>query len=179
MAIASSDIKYRLTVKTGVAGEAATSTPAGSLGKYASTTDLVDATLDNLFDDVSGDENAASDVEYRCFFVHNNHASITWENVKVWISSETAGGASAAIGLDPAGVSAKGAAVAQAATIVNEDTAPAGVVFTAPTTKSTGLTIGDIAAGSVAAIWIRRTAANSAALDTDGVVIRCEGDTAA
>lgn len=179
MAITAADILFKLSVAAAAGDTTAQADPNASLGDQISTTQITDATLHNLFDKVTGDDNAASDVEYRCFFVHNNHASLTWENVKVWISSETAGGASAAIGLDPAGVTAKGLGSAQAAVIANEDTAPAGVAFTAPTTKSTGLTIGDIAAGSVAAIWIRRTAANSAALDTDGVVIRCEGDTAA
>lgn len=178
MAITAPDILFKLSVAA-AAGDTTAGTPATSLGDQISTTQIVDATVHNLFDKITGDENAASDVEYRCFFVHNNHATLTWENVKVWISSETAGGASAAIGLDPAGVTVKGLGSAQAATVATEQDAPAGVAFTAPTTKTAGLTIGDIPAGSVAAIWVRRTAANSAALDTDGVVIRCEGDTAA
>jgi hypothetical protein len=39
--------------------------------------------------------------------------------------------------------------------------------------------LGDIPAGQCKAIWVRRTAANSAALDVDGAVIRVEGDSAA
>lgn len=179
MAITATDILFKLSTTAGTAGNQNTSTAAGSLGKYISTTQMTDNTVGNLFDDVTGDENAASTVEYRCFFVHNDHGSLTWESVKVWISSEVAGGASVAIGLDPAGVTAKGLGSAQAATIANESTAPAGVTFTAPTTKAAGLSVGDIAAGSVQAIWVRRTAANTAAVDADGATIRCEGDTAA
>lgn len=41
---------------------------------------------------VTGDENAASDVEYRCIFVHNNHATLTLQGVVVWLSAEVAGG---------------------------------------------------------------------------------------
>jgi hypothetical protein len=96
-----------------------------------------------------------------------------------WIASETAGGASTAIGLDTTGVTPHGQAGVQALTIANDTTAPAGVTFSAPTTKATGLSIGNIAAGSVQAIWIRRTAANTSALDVDGVVPRVEGDTSA
>lgn len=180
MAITAADILFKLSVTTGAAGDAtAQANPNASLGKYISTTQITDATLANLFDKITGDENAASTVDYRCMFVHNAHATITWESVVAWIASETAGGASTAIGLDPAGVTPKGQAGAQAATIANELAAPAGVTFSAPTTKASGLAIGNIAAGSVAAIWIRRTAANSAALDVDGVVPRCEGDTSA
>jgi hypothetical protein len=178
MAITAADIKFKLSV-VAAAGNTTASTPAAALGDQVSTTEIVDATLHNLFDVITGDENAASDVEYRCIFVHNDHATLTWEAVRVWLSAETAGGAVAAIGLDPAGVTAKGAATAQAATIANEGAAPAGVAFTAPTTKATGLLIGDIPAGSVAAVWIRRSAANTAAVDLDGVTIRAEGDTAA
>lgn len=179
MAITASEILFKLSVAAAAGDTTAQADPNASLGDQISTTQITDATLHNLFDKITGDENAASDVEYRCFFVHNNHASLTWESVVVWLSSETAGGATVAIGLDPAGVTAKGSGSAQAATIANESTAPAGVTFSAPTSKGAGLSIGNIAAGSVAAIWVRRTAANTAALDTDGVVIRCEGDTAA
>lgn len=178
MAIIASDILFKFSVAA-AAGDTTVGTAAGSLGDQISTTAITDATLHNLFDVVTGDENAASDVEYRCFFVHNNHATLTWENVVVWLSSETAGGASAAISVDTTGVTAKGSASAQAKTVADESTAPTSQTFSAPTTKGTGLSIGNIPAGSVAAIWIRRSAANTAALDLDGVVVRVEGDTAA
>lgn len=179
MAITATDIQFRLSVKTGSAGDTTAGTTDGSLGKYVSTTQITDATLSNLFDAVTGDENAASDVEYRCYFVLNNHGTLTWQNVVVWLSSETAGGASAAIAVDGVAASAKGSASAQADEVANEQTAPSGETFSAPTTKGTGLSIGNLTAGQVRAIWVRRTAANTAALDVDGVVIRCEGDTAA
>lgn len=178
MAITAADILWKFSV-VAAAGDTTAGTAAGSLGDQISTTQITDASLHNLFDAVTGDENAASEAEYRCHFIHNNHGSLTWENVVVWLSAEVAGGAVAAIGLDPVGVTAKGSASAQAATIANENTAPAGVSFSAPTTKGTGLSIGNIPAGSVVAVWTRRTAANTAALDNDGVTLRAEGDTAA
>jgi hypothetical protein len=178
MAVTAADILFKLSV-VAAAGDTTASTPAAALGDQVSTTAIVDATLHNLFDKITGDENAASIVDYRCFFIHNNHGTLDLETPKVWINSETAGGASTAIGLDPAGVTPKGQASAQAATIANELAAPAGVTFTAPTTKATGLAGATCPAGSVFAVWVRRTAANTAAVDTDGVVIRVEGDTAA
>jgi hypothetical protein len=178
MAIVAADVLFKFSVAA-AAGDTTGGTAATSLGDQISTTQITDATLHNLFDVVSGDENAASEAEYRGIFVHNNHGSLTWENVVVWISAEVAGGAVAAISVDTTGVTAKGSGTAQMKTIANEDTAPATQTFTAPTTKGTGLSIGNIPAGSVAGIWIRRTAANTAALDSDGVTIRCEGDTAA
>ena len=57
MPIASTDILYKLSVTAGAAGNAtAQATPANSFGKYISTTQIVNNTLDNLFDDVTGDD---------------------------------------------------------------------------------------------------------------------------
>lgn len=179
MAITAADIKFKFSVKTGSAGNSTAGTAAGSLGKYISTTEITDATLHNLFDVVTGDENAASDVEYRCIFVHNAHATLTWQSPVVWLSAEVAGGCTAAIAVDGVAASAIGSASAQADEVANEGTAPTGESFSSPTTKGTGLALSDIPAGQCRAIWIRRTAANTAALDNDGVTIRVEGDTAA
>lgn len=178
MAITASDILYKFSVSA-AAGDTTAGTAATSLGDQVSTTQITDATLHNLFDVITGPENAASEAEYRCFFVHNNHATLTWENVVCWLSAETAGGAAAAISVDTTGVTPKGQASAQAKTVADENTAPTSQTFTSPTTKATGLAIGSIPAGSVAAIWVRRTAANTVAVNNDGVTIRCEGDTAA
>jgi len=180
MAIVTGDLHWKFSVKTGSAGNSTAGTAAGSLGKYISTTDITDNTLNNLFDDISGDENAASTIDYRCIFFHNAHATITLVGTKVWLSAEVAGGASCAIAIDNAAASAIGSAGAQADQIATEITAPTTVgAFSSPTTKGTGLTLGDIPAGQCRAVWIRRTAANSAALDSDGVTIRAEGDTSA
>jgi hypothetical protein len=181
MAIAASDIKFKLSQKVTGNGNDATSTPAASLGKNISTTEITDNTLNNLFDDVSGDENAASDVEYRCIFVHNAHATLTWTGVVAWLSAEVAGGASIEIAIDDIEDSAIADTNDQADTIADESTAPgAGVgAFSAPTTKATGLALGDIAPGYCRAIWVKRTAANTVAVDNDGVTISVAGDTGA
>lgn len=180
MAITASDIQYRFSVSA-AAGDTTAGTAAGSLGDQCSTTQIPDATLHALFDKITGPENAASEAEYRCIFVYNSHATLTWENVVVWLSAETAGGAAAAIALDDIAPVDIDSASAQADSIADENTAPgAGVgAFSSPTTKGTGLVIGDIPPDFCKAIWIRRTAANTAAVNNDGVTIRCEGDTAA
>lgn len=179
MAITESDILKKLATTAGAAGNSEAGTPAGSLGKYISTTEITEATLLNLFDAITGDENAASTVDYRCVFVHNAHATLTMQSTVVWISAETSGGASASIGVDTTAASAIGASAVQALTIASETTAPAGVSFSAPTTKGTGLSLGDIPAGSCRAFWVRRTAANTPAVDVDGAVFSIACDTAA
>lgn len=179
MAITASDIQFRLSVNTGPGNSTAQADPNDSIGGFVATTQVTDATLHNLFDVITGDENAASDVEYRCFFVVNKHATLTWYSAVAWLQSETAGGASVAIAKDGTGVVAYDGAGAQAERIADESTAPSGESFSSPTTKGTGISLGDIGPDECIAIWVRRTAANSAALDADGVVIRVEGDTAA
>lgn len=178
MPIVGSDILYKYSVAA-AAGDTTPGTAATSLGDQISTTQLPDASVDNLFDVVTGDENAASEAEYRCFFVHNAHASLSWVNVVVWLSAEVGGGAAAAISVDTTGITALGSGAAQAKSVADENTAPAAQAFSSPTTKGTGLAIGTIPPGNVAAIWVRRTAANTPAMSNDGVTIRCEGDTAA
>jgi hypothetical protein len=174
MAIVAADIVKRLSVVTGSAGDSTAGTPAGSLGKYVATTVITDATLNNIFDDVTGAEAAAGSTEYRCLFVLNNHATLTYQGATVTILSQTALGGLIDIAIDNIAVSAKGSASAQAALIANETTAPTGVsAFTAGPH-----TIGDIAPGQVKGIWLRRTVSPGAAgLNPDGVILRFSGDT--
>lgn len=179
MSISSSDIVFRYSTTSGSAGDTTAGAAATSLGKYASTT-VVATGANGLFDDVSGAENAASTVDYRCIFVLNNHATLTLQNATVYISSEVSGGTSIALAVDNIAASAKGGSSAQAAQIANETTAPSGVgAFSSPTTQATGISIGNLTAGQVRGIWVRRTAANTAALDADGVTIGVGGDTSA
>lgn len=179
MAIVAGDIVLRLSTTAGSAGDTTTGTAPGSLGKYVSTT-VMPSTLNGLFDDVTGSENAASTVDYRCIFVLNNHATLTASAMTIYLASEVAGGTSIAIALDSIAASAKGSASAQAAQIASETTAPTGVgAFSSPTTDGTGLSIGSLAPGQVKAVWVRRTAANSAPLSNDGVTLAVTFDTPA
>jgi hypothetical protein len=171
MAIVSTDIVFRYSVAA-AAGNTTASSANASLGDQIATNGPTTAAANNVFDDVSGAESTAGDVEYRCLFGLNNHASLTLIGAVLAIDSETAGGASVQIGLDPAGVTVKGLASAQAATVANESTAPAGVTFSAGP-----LTIGDIVAGSVQGFWIKRTVPPGAAAANDGAVFSITGDT--
>ena len=179
MAIIPADVLIKFSEKSGTAGNQNAGTPAGSLGKYISTTLVTDASLHNLFDIVSGDENEASDVEYRCIFVHNSHGTLVLENAVVWLSAETGGGADAAIAIDDVAASPIGQASAQADEVADEDTAPSGESFSSPTTKGSALSLGNIPAGECRSFWIRRSAANTGAVDNDDVTIQVDGDTAA
>ena len=88
MAIAETDILYKLS------GGTTNTSPAASLGLAMSTQSggiiVKTKTFNSIFDDVSGAEAAAGDIEYRCIYVHNNHGSLTLTSAKVWIETNTA-----------------------------------------------------------------------------------------
>jgi hypothetical protein len=173
MAIVAGDIVFRLSVAA-AAGDTTVGTPATSLGDQVATTAITTAQLNNLFDDVSGAESAAGDIEYRCLFVLNNHATLTLTNATIEVLSQTAGGGTVDIATDNIAVSAKGAATPQAATIANESTVPTGI----SAWGAGPLALGDLGPGQVKAVWLRRTVtAGAGAVDPDGLVLRVNGDT--
>lgn len=179
-AITSAEIVYRYSVKTGAAGDSTAGTAAGSLGKYVSTTAWAGGVANDLFDDISGAENAANTVDHRGIFILNNNTANVLQSAVVYISAEVAGGASVTIATDNITSAPKGQAGAQGAEIANETTAPTGVsAFSAPTTLGAGLSLGNIGIAQVRQFWIKRTAANSAALSNDGATFTVAGDTGA
>ncbi len=179
MPISSTDILLKYSTLSGSQGNTGIGNPDGSLGKYISTTQIPNAGLDNLFNDITGLQNAQSQVDYRCAFVHNNHATLVFQNAILYIPSQVAGGASAFIGADPAVASPINQSASQATAIIISTNTPTGVVFTAPTDRTTAVALGNIPAGYCKAIWVKRVAANTVAVNSDGAVIRIEGDSAA
>lgn len=170
--ISASDIVKRYSV-VAATGDSSAGTAATSLGDQVSTTAITDATLNNIFDDVDGAEAASGGVDYRCIFLLNNHATLTYVGAMVSVQSESAGGSTIDIATDNIAVSAKGSASAQAAVIANEGVAPTGV----SAFGDGPLAIGDMAPGTVKAIWIRRTTpASATAMNPDSFVLAVTGD---
>ncbi len=169
MTIVASDIQFRLS------GGAANSDPNASIGGAKSSVQITDASLHNLFDIVSSAEGAAGDTEYRCFYVHNAHATLTLQAAKVHIQTQTPDSdTSVEIGLGAAAVNATETAVA------NESTAPGSVTFSTAAGSGNALSIGDIPAGQHKAVWVKRiVSAAAAAYNADSVILRVSGDTAA
>jgi hypothetical protein len=171
MAIAESDLEYRIS------GGANNESPAAALGGAMSTKAagvITTEELNNIFDDVSGDEGKAGDVEYRGFYIKNKHATLTLTGAKLWITQD------ADSADDATAIALSDEAVNEALeTIANESTAPSGPTFTAPTTKEAGLSIGNIPAGQYRGIWVRRTiTAGAAAKNKVTFKVRVEGDSA-
>lgn len=171
MPINAANLKYYLS------GGAGNADPNASLGGARSNT-LVPAGINNLFDDVLGDEAAAGDIEYRCIFFRNEDADADglMAPLKAWISGLTsAAGDEIDIGIDPVGKNG-----VAAGPVANENTAPAGVAFTRPVTKAGGLDLPTppYVQNDFIAIWIRRTVTAGAAADAnDTASVSCEGDT--
>ena len=172
--LTSSDIEVRYSAATGP-GDSANGTAAASFGGHLSQTRVVGSVMHNLFDVVTGTENAAMDVEYRCMFFANTSADDTLSLARIWIESQVDGGAVCAIGLDPTGVTDIDSATAQAVTVANESTPPAGVTFSAPTAEVDALSAGSVGPRQCFALWVRRTAANTPAMTNDGVTLRLSG----
>jgi hypothetical protein len=173
MPIVAGDIAFKYSIKTGSAGNTTASAGATSLGKYIST-----STFDTApFADVPAADNTASTPDYECYFLLNNHATLTLKAAGVYISSEVAGGTAISIATDNVAASAKGSSSAQADQISTRLNAPTAVsAFSSPTTAATALSLGDIPAGSCRAFWAKRTPANTAAT-ADGVTFGFTGET--
>lgn len=181
-AIVSADIVTLLAAPGASAGNSVSGVVGDSWGKYCSTTPLSGTPLDNLFPDVTGAENAASQVDYACVFILNNTGSGNiMLNAVAWLplSAFVTGGCIVAIAVDPAAASAKGSSGQQAAVITASTNAPAGVSgWAAPSsTNSGGVSVGNIPPGDVRAVWIRRTATNSAPVNNDGYTMQVDCDT--
>lgn len=162
MAIIATDIQYRLS------GGSSNTDPTISFGGVKSTT----SAGSNVFDDVTSAEAAAGATEYRCLYVHNNHGSLTYTAPKFWIDVQTPSADTVlAVGVGAAAVNGTETAPADAYT------APASVVFSAPSSLAGGLALGDLPAGQHRAVWVRRTTTAGAAVAADGFTIKTSGDT--
>jgi hypothetical protein len=171
MPIIDTDIQVRLS------GGSANVDAGASLGGAKSSTVIVDDVLNNLWDNVGGIESGAGDIEYRCVYIHNAHATLTMINAKVYLDALTdSSDDEVDIGL---GTSLVGSATEEQL-VANETTAPTGVTFSRPTSYATGLLIGDIEPGEHKAVWIRRTVnAGAAAFTNNGYDLAVESETLA
>lgn len=165
MAIASSDIKFYLS------GGAANSDPAASIGGAISST----LAGTNIFANVSSADATSGKTYYRCVYIKNTHGTLTLENAKVYIQSNTPSTTTAiTMALDGVGINATAEGPK-----ADQYTAPSGETFSSPSSGSP-LSLGNIPAGQYYAIWIKLVVdASSPAYANDGFTIRVAGDTAA
>ena len=169
MPIVSTDIKFYLS------GGAANADPDASLGDAISATEIVSATLHNLFDIVNSSEANDGDTEYRCFYVKNTHATLTLQNAVVFVQTESpSADTDEEIGLGTSAINGV------EKTVADEQTAPDGETFSQANLEGAALAIGNLAPGDTKAIWFKRViSAAAAAVNNASSVLRVKGDTAA
>lgn len=168
MSITITDITWWLS------GGASNTDPDASIGGAISTVgEITSDVANNLFDDVSGAEAASGDTEYRCFFIKNSSGTDTWESVVVWINANTPStDDTIAIALTTNGKNNA------AETPGDESTPPSGPTFSTPTSKGTGLSIGDLSPGDYYAIWVKRTVdALAGGYPDNSFILEIEGET--
>ena len=81
-----------------LSGGSTNSFASDSLGGEPSNT-LIGSGINNLFSDLSSAEVEAGYIDYRCFYVFNDHETETLYDSKIYISSQAPNGASIQLGL--------------------------------------------------------------------------------
>jgi hypothetical protein len=154
-----------------LSGGSSNTDPNLALGDDMSSTVVSLTPLNNLFDNVSSAERASGTVEYRCFYIKNEHSTEELQNASVFISKQTDSSTTAVdIGLDSAGINGT------AEIIPNETTAPVSVTFTRPAAPGDAIVVGDLEPGDYFAVWVRRTVdALTEARASDAFDIRIQG----
>lgn len=161
MSVLTADIKYYLTPN-------ANSTPADSLGG-AGYGDEIPGTIHSIFGAVTPAEAIAGSVKYRAIGVKNTNVSLPLYDAVNYISIETSSvDDTIAVAYDTGTQS-----------VADEDTAPSAPVlsFSTPVTKETGIALGDIAAGALKRIWLRRTVTAGAGSGTSTGALSVAGGT--
>ena len=132
----------------------------GSIGGARSGTSIVDATNENLIDDISRKEVLVGKTEYRCYYIYNSSSTIPIHGGIVFIDEDPSA-TTVTMGLDPAG-SGNGTTTGVAQTIITEDTAPTGVTFEDAGEFRVKLALPLLRPLESQAVWIKRVAAAGA-----------------
>lgn len=147
-----------------------------STGGARSGTNIVDATSQNLIDDVSRKEVLVGKTEYRCFYVYNSSTTLDIHGGILYIDQDPSA-TTITMGLDPAGTG-DGQTTGVAQTIVTEDTSPTSVVFEDAGQYRVKLALPRLRPQESQAIWIKRVAtAGSGGVITIGVTGSGEEET--
>jgi len=163
-----------------LSGGAANSAPSASLGGTRSATTLSDATLNNLFDDVSAAEASSGDSEYRGIFLYLSTTE-TLSSPRVWVSaSSTAAGDEIYIATDSGGMQIS--TNMTMTSVSNESTAPTGMGSWTGYGTTISLSGSMAPTGSVGAgygLWIYRSVSvGASSYANNSATIAWDGETA-
>jgi hypothetical protein len=157
-------------------GGASNSNPSLSIGGAKSSIELSATAMNNLFDNVTGDEAAVGEDEYRLLYFQNVDTDVSGllEPVVVWETSSPPSGIVMEFGIADAGKNSAETAIADVYT------APAGVTFGVYDAKLTGLDLPDAPymQNEYVGVWFHRhVSASTGSYAGDGFAWRVEGDT--
>lgn len=163
MSVTSEEIQFRLS------GGSTNGSPLLSLGGAKSE---ASASL-QLFDNVSSDGADLGLTDFRCIYIHNGNSSLDLIGATAWLASNTPSSTTdISIGVGTSGPNGTEPPVATA------HSAPAGVSFSSPFSKTTGILLGDIPAGESRALWLRRIVnPGTSASRSDPFTLSVEGNT--
>jgi len=167
--IVEADLIFRLS------GTVSNTDPNLSIGGAMSTVagGIVDTdVLNNDMDDISSDEAAAGITIYHGYYYENTNGSLTWTIPVFFIESQTSSGdtnVNIAIALEAKNVDIE--------TLVNEETTPTGITFTAPANKAAGIAIGDLDPADNRGFWVEYIVNAGSGTTLDDYTIEAEGDT--
>ena len=139
-----------------LSGGATNADPSLSIGGAKSSVPVSASKLNNVYDDVSGDEAAAGRVDYRLTYAQND-GDTNWVDPVAWLDYQprdpnlpfTENGATVKFGFATEGKNAEVTAIG------DDTTPPEGVTFDNPATKLTGTALpdGPYAPGDFIGIW--------------------------
>ena len=121
-----------------------------SRGGARSNNSIASNALNAAWDDIATIEASGGEVEHRCFYLVNNHPTLTAYNVKMWIKTNLTRG-EIKIGRGTSAVNGT-----EQGPLSTEESAPAGVEFTTAVDEDSAITLGDIPPGQSVAFWQRR-----------------------
>jgi hypothetical protein len=162
-----------------LSGGAANSNVNLSIGGTSSTSTISDATLNNLFDDVSAAEATSGDSEYRGIFLYLSNSSDTLTNARVWISaSTTAAGDEFYLVTDSKGLCTGVRTGHTMSSCTDEGTTASGMGGTWRTV-SEYITLGNMTPTSSYPVWIKRSvSAGASSYANNSATVAWDGETA-
>jgi hypothetical protein len=169
MTVSNSNLKWYYS------GGATNDDPSLSIGGVKSSVPLASSALNNLFDDVTGQEAVDGEDEYRLLYFENIDTDVNGlADPLLWISTQPPGDDDLGVGIADAGKSGEETAIS------DEFTAPADVSFSAPTSKGTGLALpdGPYVQNEYVGVWFKRHVPSGSGVTlSDACVFIVEGDT--
>jgi hypothetical protein len=163
MSISSTDIKFYLT-------PSGNTSPNASLGG-AGEGSQIGTSINNIFRNVTPEEAVSGVITYRAIEAKNTNNTDTLYGAYLWVSLlDTDPNTTIDIGVD-SGTQA----------IATEFIAPSSpvITFSHPTSKASGISLGDLTSGTTVRIWMRRTVSAGASSDpNDNGSITIGGGTA-